>query len=115
MRATGATPKTVTAFATYCPTPDGYPSASRVGDKTANITTFNDDGSVFRVFGCGSVGAHHNSYRICGMKGQIENLRGMGEKVMLRYNDWEKPEGMQEVCSSCLWTTRLNIRLRVSV
>lgn len=97
MRATGATPKTVVAFAAFSPTPDGYASGSYVGDKVAIITTQNDDGSIFRVFGCGDLGAHHNSYRLCGMKGQIENLRGMGEKIMLRYNDWEKPEGMSEV------------------
>ena len=24
----------------------------------------------------------------------IENLRGMGEKIMLRYNEWSKPEGV---------------------
>jgi hypothetical protein len=55
--------------------------------------TQNDDGSVFRITGCAGFGAHDNSYRICGDKGQIENLRGMGEQVMLRYNPWDIPEG----------------------
>ena len=93
MNATGATPKKVTAFAMYEPIPEGVPNASYRGDKAANITTFNDDGSVFRFVGCSTFGAHHNSYRLCGTKGQIENLRGMGEQVMLRYNEWEKPAG----------------------
>ena len=96
MRATGATPKTVTAFAVYDPIPEDKPSASFKGDSVAMITTQNDDGSVFRVCGCGAMGGHHNSYRICGNKGQIENLRGT-KNVMLRYNSWNLPEGMQEI------------------
>ena len=97
MKITGATPKRVTAFASYSSVPDDAPSASYCGDKVAVVTTQNDDGSIFRVTGCAGFGAHDNSYRVCGTKGQIENLRGMGEKVMLRFNEWEIPEGMEEV------------------
>ncbi|MBR6728598.1 MAG: Gfo/Idh/MocA family oxidoreductase [Clostridia bacterium] len=96
MRATGATPKRVTAFASYLPVIGDFATASHVGDRIAVITTLNDDDSIFRFTGHATFGAHHNAYRICGTKGQIENLRGMGDKVMLRYNDWEKPEGGQE-------------------
>ncbi|MBQ6947594.1 MAG: Gfo/Idh/MocA family oxidoreductase [Clostridia bacterium] len=95
MWATGATPKRVTAFGIFAPTTDQVPSANHNGDKAAIITTQNDDGSVFRITGCAAFGAHHNSYRICGTKGQIENLRGMKEQVMLRYNEWQVPEGME--------------------
>ena len=95
MNATGATPKKVTAFAVYAPVTELAPEACHVGDKTAIITTQNDDGSVFRIVGCAAFGAHHNSYRVCGTKGQIENLRGMGNKVMLRYNSWDVPEGLE--------------------
>ena len=97
MSATGATPTKVSAFAMYSPDPDNVPSATYDADKAANITTFNDDGSVFRVTACSSFGAHHNAYRVCGTKGQIENVRGMGEQVMLRYNAWDVPEGEKEV------------------
>jgi len=97
MRATGATPKTVSALASFAPIVGDYPTARYVGDRAAIIMTQNDDGSVFRITGCAAFGAHHNAYRICGTKGQIENLRGMGSKVMLRYNSWEKPEGANEV------------------
>ncbi|MBO4940398.1 MAG: Gfo/Idh/MocA family oxidoreductase [Clostridia bacterium] len=93
MSSTGATPRRVSAQYCYAPPPREYPTASHVGDKAAIIMTQNDDGSVFRVTGCAAFGGHENSYRICGTKGQIENLRGMGNKVMLRYNEWEKPEG----------------------
>ncbi len=95
MWSTGATPKKVSAMPVYAPMKE-IATARRVGDRAAVITTMNDDGSVFRFTGCGGFGAHHNAYRICGENGQIENLRGMGEKVMLRYNEWAIPEGKEE-------------------
>lgn len=97
MWATGATPKRVTAFACYAPIEGDVPSASFDGDRAAIVTTQNDDGSIFRVTGCATFGGHHNAYRVCGTKGTIENLRGMGSQVMLRYNAWEKPEGAEEI------------------
>ncbi len=96
MWSTGATPKRVSAFPVYAPFKETA-TARRVGDRAAIVTTVNDDDSVFKVTGCSAFGAHSNSYRICGEKGQIENLRGMGEKVMLRYNAWSVPEGKEEV------------------
>lgn len=93
MHITGATPKKVTAFAMYAPKEEDVPNASYNADRGANITTLNDDGSVFRVTGCVAYGAHHNAYRVCGTRGQIENLRGMDDRVMLRYNKWDIPEG----------------------
>lgn len=96
MWATGATPEKVNAFAAFEPFKEKG-CARHVGDRAAIITTLNDDGSVFKVSGCAGFGAHHNAYRICGTDGQIENLRGMGDKVMLRYSDWAIPEGMEEV------------------
>ena len=96
MHATGATPKRVTAFASFAPIEGNVPTARYAGDRAAIITTQNDDGSIFRITGCAGFGGHHNSYRVCGTKGQIENLRGMGDKIMLRYNEWEKPEHANE-------------------
>jgi hypothetical protein len=96
MWSTGATPRRVSATPVYSPVIEEA-TARRVGDRAAIITTLNDDESVFRVTGCAAFGAHHNAYRICGEKGQVENLRGMGDKVMLRYNDWDIPEGMEAV------------------
>ena len=51
---------------------------------------------MFRITGCAAFGAHENSYRICGVKGQIENVRGERDKVLLRYNKWETPEGKED-------------------
>ena len=95
MYATGATPKRVHAFNCYAPSGGNIATASNVGDKAAIITTLNDDGSVFRVTGCAAFGAHHNCYRIAGTRGQAEKLRGIPNKVMLRYNSWETPEGAE--------------------
>lgn len=97
MSATGATPTQVSALYAFAPIEGDVPTASLVGDRAAIITTQNDDGSIFRVTGCARFGGHHNSYRVCGTKGQIENLRGMDSQIMLRYNPWEKPEGAEDV------------------
>ena len=96
MWATGATPKKVSAQPVFSPIPEEA-TGRFVGDSATVITTLNDDGSVFKVTGCSAFGAHHNAYRICGVNGQVENLRGLGEKIMLRYNEWEIPEGREEV------------------
>ncbi|MBQ8762526.1 MAG: Gfo/Idh/MocA family oxidoreductase [Clostridia bacterium] len=96
MWSTGATPKRVSALPVYAPFKENI-TARRVGDRAAIITTINDDDSIFKVTGCSAFGAHHNAYRVCGENGQIENLRGMGNKIMLRYNEWSVPEGKEEV------------------
>ena len=107
MWATGATPKRVTSFYTAAPMGEGDPTADYSIDRAAIVTTQNDDGSVFRVTGCAAFGGHHNAYRICGTEGQIENLRGMGRKVMLRYNDWTKPDGAEEInCYEPSWNDK---------
>lgn len=97
MWATGATPKRVTSFSSFAPIEGDVPTASHSGDRVAIVTTQNDDGSIFRITGCAAFGGHHNAYRVCGTEGQIENLRGMDNKVMLRYNAWSKPEEAEEV------------------
>jgi predicted dehydrogenase len=107
MWATGATPKRVTAMAMFAPISGDVSTASRVGDRAAVILTQNDDGSVFRFTGCAAFGAHHNGYRVCGTKGQIENSIGQGEKVTLCYNYWEKPEGAEDVsCYLPAWNDK---------
>ena len=94
--ATGAFPKTVSGLACYAPYPADVPKASNTGDRAAIMTTMNDDGSVFRFVGCSKFGGHHNSYRFCGTAGSVENIRGTSDQILLRYNDWEIPEGKEE-------------------
>ena len=94
---TGAYPVRVSAM------PVHYPKGGEdalfgpaVTDRAAIITCINHDNSVYRVTGCAGFGAHGDSYRICCDKGQVENVRGTGGKIMLRYNKWNVPEGMEE-------------------
>ena len=95
MYITGQRPVRVSAMPVY-----GYEEditgTLNVRDRAAIITTLNDDKSVFRVTGCANFGCHENSYRICGELGQAENVRGSGGKVMVNYNKWNVPEGMEE-------------------
>ena len=94
--ATGSKPVRVTAMPIFMPPPpDAYRPAFS-GDKTAIILTQNDDNSVFRVTGCASFAGCDNSYRICGDKGMVEKVRHSGGKIMLRYNEWDMPEGVTE-------------------
>ena len=99
---TGVMPKRVSAF------PISYPHTKenfmgdlywRLPDRSAMVSCFNDDGSVFRVFGWSQFGAHDNTYRVCGSIGQIENVRGDTERITLRFNDSFIPEGMKETNS----------------
>ena len=92
MMATHSLPKRVTAMPVFSPEDDRYATASHVGDTAAIITCLNDDDSVFRITGCAGFGAHENSYRLACEKGQIENVRGLEGKIMLRYNNWDKPK-----------------------
>lgn len=97
MYATGANPVRVTAMPVWCPQPPDCDRASHVGEKAAIITTLNDDNSVFKFTGCASFGASDNSYRLCCENGQVENVRGTEGKIMLRYNEWNKPEDKETV------------------
>ena len=97
--ATEAIPKRVTALPVAGNIPDEMTTRCIVyspfkAEKAAIISILNEDGSVFRVTGCSKFGAKENSYRICGEKGQIENIRG-SERLLLRYNEWETPEGCE--------------------
>lgn len=95
MLATGAEPIRVTAMPVVLPEPDDCDRVSRVAERAAIITTLNNDGSVFKFTGCASFGAEEISYRLCGEKGMVENLRGTGGKIMLRYDAWQSPEGVE--------------------
>ena len=96
MHCTGATPIRVTALP-LCGENNNRTEKpyllSRASDLGAVITTLNDDGSVFRI--SAGYGAHSVAYRICGAKGQVEEVRGTDGKIMLRYNPWDKPEDVE--------------------
>ncbi len=96
MYITGAVPVRVSAMPVFEPFSEYECVGTFVGDRATIITCLNNDNSVYRVTGCAAFGAHENSYRVCGVKGQIENVRGTDGKVMLRFNDWEIPEGYEK-------------------
>lgn len=99
MYITGASPVRVTALPVFAPEYPDNLMGLEVGDRAAIITCLNNDDSVFRITGCAAFGAHENSYRICGVKGQMENLRDGSQRVMLHYNKWDVPEGQSS--STC--------------
>ena len=92
---TGATPVRVTAMPVYCEEQgEDALFGPEVKDRAAVITCLNDDNSVFRIFGCSGFAAAGSSYRVCGDKGQVENIRGTyGSKMLVQYNQWNTPEG----------------------
>ncbi len=95
---TGALPVRVSAAPVYYPHPgEDALFGPAVRDRAAIITCVNDNGSVYRITGCAGFGAHGDSYRICCDKGQVENVRGTGGRIMLRYNKWNVPEGREEI------------------
>ncbi|MBQ7897878.1 MAG: Gfo/Idh/MocA family oxidoreductase [Clostridia bacterium] len=96
MYATGSEPVRVSAMPIFAPGPKDCPRAGRVGDRAAIVTCLNNDNSVFKVTGHASFGGEDNSYRICGEKGMIENVRGTGGMISLNYNRWQIPEGKEE-------------------
>lgn len=97
MYTTGSNPIRVTAMPIQFDPPTDSCRAGYVNEKAAIITCLNDDRSVFKITGHASLGASDNSYRICGDRGQIENVRGSHGWVMLRYNDWQIPEGKKAI------------------
>ena len=97
MHMTGAFPKRVSAMPVYKPFNEFKCDGTMVGDRSAIITCLNDDDSVFRVTGWSQLGGHSISYRLCGTKGQIENLRGKENGMLLSYNDFNIPEGAEQV------------------
>ena len=96
MFATGSLPVRVTAMPVVAPVPTDCARVSQVAEKAAIITCLNDDQSVFRVTGCAAFGAEGNFYRICGERGQVENVKGTDNFINLNFNSWEVPEGREQ-------------------
>lgn len=99
MYVTGSRPVRVTAFPVYNDEMElgDTLTGPNVKDRAAIIMCQNDDHSVFRITGMASFGAEDISFRFCCDKGQIENLRGMENQIMLRFNGGFVPEGRKEV------------------
>ncbi|MBR6410660.1 MAG: Gfo/Idh/MocA family oxidoreductase [Clostridia bacterium] len=96
MAITGATPVAVNAKNVFSPE-ELKGSANRVGDSVAVLMVEMDDGSISRLTGCAAWGGHGNWYRICGTRGNMENVRGSLDRIRVQYNGWQIPEGQSEV------------------
>lgn len=95
MMATHSNPVRVTAMPIYGPKSENFTTASHIADNAAIITILNDDNSVFRVTGHSRFGFSENSYRLACQNGQIENVRGQDDMIMLNYDSWSLPENMK--------------------
>lgn len=95
MHITGSVPKAVNCKSVFAP--DILKGTARkCGDIASIMLCEMDNGSLARVTGCAGWGGHGNWYRICGEKGNVQNVPGYLEKVRLQYNSWQKPEGEEE-------------------
>lgn len=92
MKATGATPVRLTAFASFAPETRDVATANHVGDRAAAILTQNDDGSVFRLFPWSEFGGGpYSNFRFRGQWAQVENY--FDTNVSLRYSAGYAPDG----------------------
>ena len=72
-------------------------TACRVGDLASIMLCEMKDGSLARVTGCSQWGGHGVLFRICGEKGNMQNVRGTVNDVRIQYDSWNIPEGGSEV------------------
>ena len=94
MYMTGGIPTTVTAKAVFAP--EVNRGTARLNSDVAAIMLCDmNDGSLTRITGCSAFGGHGLYYRLSCLKGTAETLRNDMEHVLVRYNEWEKPEGAE--------------------
>ncbi len=55
-----------------------------------------DDGSILRTSGGCAFGSEGNWYRLGCENGGIETVRGNQNEIRLVYNEWSKPEGIED-------------------
>lgn len=94
MLATGAVPIRISAMPLHRVDPTEKNETGR--GKSAVITCLNSDESVFRVTGRTTFGGVENSFRFCGVKGQIENLRSGGDLLLQHFNPWDAPSEKEQ-------------------
>jgi len=68
-------------------------TARKCADAAAIILCEMNDGSLARVTGCAAWGGYGAWYRICGQKGNVQNVRCNLDQVRVQYNGWQIPEG----------------------
>ena len=66
------------------------------GDSIGVMLVEMDNGAIFRISGSAYIATHGNWYRISGVKGTAETVRGESRKVRVHYNDWCVPDGEEK-------------------
>ena len=96
MCATGLMPKKVIGKAAPQP-PELMRANNRTkGDAIGVMLVEMDNRAIFRISGSAYIGTHGNWYRISGMNGSAETVRGDEKKVRVHYNAWSVPEGEEQ-------------------
>mgnify|MGYP005745575751 CR=1 FL=1 len=99
MHITKAMPKRVTAMCALG-TDENIEQMNRIRADVAGVMlVYTDQDSVFRVNGSTYLAPHANWYRLSGLNGAAETVRGNEKCVRLVYNDWSRPENMPKVSS----------------
>lgn len=62
-----------------------------------------ENGSVFRVGGCGAFGGHGNWYRIGCSRGGVESVRGSNDEVRLTVNPWFLSDENRQFGTECVY------------
>ena len=78
-----------------------------VGDNYGILMCEMENGSVFRVGGCGAFGGHGNWYRIGCSKGGVESLRGGNDKVRLCVNPWNLAEENRQFGTEAVYSPEI--------
>ena len=96
MCATGLMPKKVIGKSAPQP-PELMRENNRTkGDSIGVMLIEMDNGAIFRISGSAYIATHGNWYRVSGMQGTAETVRGESRKIRVHYNKWCVPEGEEQ-------------------
>lgn len=76
-------------------------------DNSSVLLCEMENGSIFRVGGCGQYGGHGNWYRLGCSKGGVESLRGDVSKVRLCVNPWELKDENRQFGTEAVYSPEL--------
>ena len=95
MCATGLTPKKVIGKCAPATERVMLDNARIKGDVIGVMLVEMSNGAIFRISGSAYIASHGNWYRVSGIDGTAETVRGESRKVRVHYNDWSVPEGAE--------------------
>ena len=98
MHITGSLPVAINCKSVYDPAVVAG-TAKRNADAAAIVLCEMNDGSLARITGWSAWGGHGNWYRICGERGNVQNVPGQANQGRVQYNSWQTPEGA-ETCQT---------------